>query len=316
MAKSIKKSFKYFIIAAGILITATIMLSFIVRIPQIQTFVVKRITNHLSEKIKSTISVGSINFRFFNRLNMKDILIKDKYNDTLLYSHEVTVGLRYIDTKGKLIEFNRITLTDPVIALITDSTGEMNMVWYLDMMKTKNDTLQKGMSTLKINSLEIVNGRFALINKSAEKSKIPLDFSNLNLKGVNCILEDIINLNDTTKLHIGSLGFTEAGGLRVKKMTGDLLVSKTIIDFKSTSVICDSSILNIDQVKISVNSPESFKNFEEEVRLNIILDKSLVSTTELKYFIPSLDSLNATINISGKVTGTISELRGRNIEMS
>jgi hypothetical protein len=316
MSKSIKKSFKYFIIAAGTLITATIMLSFVVRIPRIQTFIVNRITSHLSEKIKSSISVGSIDFRFFNRLNIKDILIKDKYNDTLLYSHEIQVGIRQIDTQGKLIQLNRITFTDPVIGLITDSAGDMNLLWYLNMMKARNDTVQKEKSAVRINSLEVVNGRFALINKSGGKSKIPLDFSNLHLNGVNGMLENIVNLNDTTTLHIGSLEFKEAGGLRVKKMTGNLFITKNNIDFNSTSVICDSSILNIDQIKIRAESPESFKNFEEEIHLDIILDKSLVSTTEMKYFIPVLNGMNETVNLSGRVTGTLSELRGRNIEMS
>jgi len=316
MAKSIKKSFKYFIIGAGILITVAMMLSFIVRIPQIQTFIVKRITSHLSEKIKSSISVGSIDYRFFNRLNIKDILIKDKNYDTLLYSHDVTVGIGHIDTKGKLIQINRITLTDPVIALITDSAGEMNLIWYLNMLNSKNDTIQKKKSAVKIKELEVINGRFALIKRGAEKSRMPLDFSNLNLKGVDGIIEDIVNKNDTTTLHIGNLQFTEAGGLTVKRMSGNLLVSKTGIDFNSASVICDSSILNIDHVKIKAESPQSYKNFEKEVHIDIILDKSMLSTAEMKYFVPALKKMDVTVNLSGKVTGTVSELRGRNIEFS
>ena len=91
MAKSIKKSFKYFIIALGILIAVPTLFSFVLRIPEIQTLILRRITDHFSENIKSTISVGKVEFRFFNRLNLNDILIKDRNNDTLLYSPQVSV---------------------------------------------------------------------------------------------------------------------------------------------------------------------------------------------------------------------------------
>ena len=103
--------------------------------PQIQTFLVKRITNHFSTEIKSTISIGSIEYKFFNKLSLNDILIKDKNNDTLFYSKEIKVGIRRMNFKNKSFRLGKVSLIKPVMAFITDSTGLMNLTWYLNLAK-------------------------------------------------------------------------------------------------------------------------------------------------------------------------------------
>ncbi len=64
------------------------------------------------------------------------------------------------------------------------------------------------------------------------------------------------------------------------------------------------------------DSADSFKNFTGKVKLDIQLDKSLINTSDLKYFVPFADSLNESVWLSGKFLGTISELRGRNIKLT
>ena len=83
----------------------------------------------------------------------------------------------------------------------------------------------------------------------------------------------------------------------------------------STFINCDSSIINISRFGLMADSASSFKKFTEKVKLDILLEKSLISTSDLQYFIPFADSLNESVWLSGKIIGTISELRGRNIKL-
>ena len=62
---------------------APTVLYLLLRTSRVQTFLVKRISNHFSNEFKSTISVGTIKYKFFNELTISNILIKDKNNDTL-----------------------------------------------------------------------------------------------------------------------------------------------------------------------------------------------------------------------------------------
>jgi len=138
---------------------------------EVQTFLVKRITNHFSNEIKSTISVGSIEYKFFNKLSINDVIIKDKNNDTLLYSKEIKVGIRRMDFKNKSFRLGKVVLIKPVIALITDSAGSMNLTWYLNLMKNQSDNVKTIGNKISVDQIEINNARFSLINRSASKGK-------------------------------------------------------------------------------------------------------------------------------------------------
>jgi hypothetical protein len=314
MAISIKKSLKYFIIFIGIIIILPTLLAFVLRIPGVQTIVVRRITDHISEEFKSTLSVGDVNFQFFNKLNLSNILIKDHNNDTLIYAQQLSAVIRKIDFKKNTVILGRLNLVNPVVAFITDSGGTLNLKWYIDKLMTPGDTIKKAKTSITINQIEIDSGRFALVNMGKAGSKTPLDLNNMRLSGINCMLEDFNIQNDTTSFSVHELGFRESGGFAVSKMNSGVVLAKNYILFNSASVNCDSSILNIQHAGIIADS--SFKDIINGVRLDIMLDKSLVHFSDLRYFVQLANGMDQSVIVSGKILGTISELRGRNIELS
>ena len=315
MLKSIKKSVKYFIILIGVLILFPMIIYPLVSSPFIQTLIIKRITRHFSQEIKSTISVGRAELTFFNKLNLEDVLIKDKNNDTLIYAHKITAGIRNLGFKNRKFTFGQVSVIDPVVALITDSTGILNLKWYLDLLKQPVDTVKSG-TTLIIRQADLRNARFFLINKVAERGATPIDFNNLRLSGINGIMEDFIVRNDSTSFSIYNLSFIESGGFTVRKMISDFLITKGNILFSDASIICDSSILNISHVELRPDSSGSYGNFIEDVRLDILMERSLVSSNELQHFVAPVQGMNESVYVSGRVYGTVAEMRGRNINIS
>lgn len=316
MFKSIKKLFKYFIIALGIIIMFPTLIAITLQIPVVQTLMVRRITNHFSEQLRSTISVGKFEYRFFNKLTLSDILIKDKNNDTLVFVKKLSAGIKYIDLKNRSFTIGKIDLLNPVLGLITDSTGEMNLTWYLNLLSNSADTTSKSKGVIKINEIDISNARVSLVNKNNIKSNSPIDFNNLRLTSVNGIVEDLIIMDGATSFNLYHLGFMESSGFEVKMMNSEVILAKNSFSFNSTEINCDSSILNFAHIKVLADSAGSFKNFIEKVKLDIIIKKSLVSFSDLKYFVPSGETMNESFWLSGKLIGTIAELRGRDIELS
>ena len=162
MLKNIKKSIKYFIIVLGVFIMLPTVLYLLLQTSSVQTFLVKRITSHFSNQIKSTISIGSIEYRFFNKLSISDLLIKDRNNDTLIYSWKVMLGIKRLDFKKKSFRLGRVSLIKPVIAFITDSSGMMNLTWYLNLLKNPSDTIKKTGSRFSVDQIDINDARFSL----------------------------------------------------------------------------------------------------------------------------------------------------------
>ncbi len=316
MLDKIKRSLKYFIIVIGTVLLLPTVLYLLLQTASVQTFLVNRITKHFSSEIKSTISIGSVEYKFFNRLTFHKILIKDKNNDTILYTNAITAGIRHIDFENKNFRLGTVSLIKPVIALITDSTGQMNLTWLLDQLKGGGDTVKKSSGKISVDMVDITDGRFALINKNGLKSKTVIDFNNLNLTKVYGRIENVQILNDTTSFKITYLNFNESSGFNMKQLSSSVKLCKQNISISSASINCGRSALNIAKLSLTGDSVNGFKNFTEKVKLDLLLDKSQISTTELRYFMPFADSLNETVLLSGRVMGTVSELRGRNIRLS
>ncbi|HNW56826.1 MAG TPA: translocation/assembly module TamB domain-containing protein [Bacteroidales bacterium] len=319
MIKNIKKSLKYIIIIVGTIIILPTILYLLLQVSEVQTYLANRITAHFSKELKSTISVGRIEYKFFNRLSVNDILVKDQHNDTLLYSQKFIAGIRRLNFKNNTYKLGRVVLVKPVVALITDSTGMMNLTWYIDQLKNPADTLKKANSLFSVDQIDLSDARFSLINKSKPRSKQEIDFNNLHLSSINGIIEDFKVANDTTAFNIYNLGLKESGGFSVKRMSSSVKLANRNILFSSAYLGCDSSIINIVKLELTPAPVHDSLSIADKssgnLKLDLQLEKSLINSSDLQHFLPYVSSVNESVWLSGKVFGTIAELRGRNIQL-
>lgn len=317
MAASIKKSIKYFIILVGIIIMFPTMLYLALQFPSVQTGIVKRITGHLSHELQSTISIGRINYKFFNRLSLSDVLVKDKNNDTLLYSEVLTAGIRRLDFKNGKISLGRVILTKPVFALITDSTGQMNLTWFLEQLKSSDpDTTKKKNISFSIDQVDMNDARFSMMKLPSDESKTGVNFNDLLVRNINGNVKDFSLNDDSTSFSINNLSFSEKSGFNVHNLTSSVSLSGSDFILGPTLLNTDSSLMNFEKIRIIADSSGSYKHFSDQVKLDIEINQSYFNTSDLHYFVKIPDDLKESIWISGKVSGTISELRGRDINLN
>ncbi len=316
MLKGIKRSVKYFLIFIGILIMIPMILYPLLRQPEIQTLIIRRITKHFSQELKSTISVGKTELIFFNKLNLEDVLIKDKNDDTLIYTKKLSATIRKINTENNAFTLGRVSLLNPVFSLITDSTGLLNLNWYLDLLRQQDKESRQLPVTIRINHTDIRNASFSLINRTADAGGEAINFNNLRIRDINGILEDFRIMNDTTSFSIYNLSFRESGGFSVRRMNSDFALADHNIFFTSAFINCDSSILDLPHIQLRPDSTGSYSNFTKNVHLDIRIDNSHIYTSDLGHFVPSVKQMNESVFITGRVLGTIEELRGRDINIS
>jgi len=316
MLKSIKKSFKYLMILIGIIILVPTFFSLIFRIPEVQTYIIRRMTGYYSEKIKSTITVGRVEYTFFNRILIHDMLIKDHNNDTMVYTKEISAGITGLNFRNKVIRLGNVKLTEPSIALITDTSGLMNLKWYLGILRQSKESEKDSPLSFSVKQILLREGGLKLINRNSPESGKLLDFNNLRLEGINGNLEDLKLLNDSITFVIDDLGFSGTNGFLVRSMKSSVSLTGADMVFKDIFLYLNTSIINAERIVIDADSAGSFKRFADKVRFEIMLQKSVISSADLKFFLPVLSGFDEMIELSGKVTGTISELKGRNIRAS
>ncbi|MGE5419624.1 MAG: translocation/assembly module TamB domain-containing protein [Chloroflexota bacterium] len=313
----IKRWIRILLVVMLILIAIPVLLYSTIQIPGVQTLVVRELTRRLSEKLQSEISIGRVDYRFFNKIALSEVLFLDRNRDTLLYAEKISAGLRKMDLKGRIIGLGKVNLTRPDFDMITDSTGTMNLNWYIEQLRSGNKDSTGGALNFSIDRVDITDGHFSLQNRSAEKKErgIKVDFSDMDLNRLSGTVEDFHIDGDTTSFSVYDLAFTEKSGFRVKRMSSKVKLSGTNIVLESSLINCDSSTLNINHLAIKADSSAAFRNFMDEVRLEISMEKSIISSADLRYFAPLPESLDQSVVLSGKFTGTIAELRGRNVNI-
>jgi hypothetical protein len=313
MFKSIKKSIKYLIILIGIILLVPSFFYLVIQIPDVQTFIVNRITAHFSDQIKSTIVVGRFEYSFFNKLILNDVLIKDQNNDTLIYSQRINAGIRRLDFRKNNIRLGKVDITRPYVSLITDTTGLMNLAWYLNMLSDNDSTGQKSKTFFSIDHIVISDGNFKLHDKRKEENTDGIDFNNLQIHQLNGEVTDFRVFDDSTSFSVRDLIFSELKGFIVQQLSSDVIIASNDIIFNNLLVNTGKSIINAEQFSMMADSSNAYGAFTEMVKLDLKLNKSLISSSDVQYFIPVLKGSDEPVELSGKVSGTISELKGRDI---
>ncbi len=317
MLKSIKKSFKYFAIIAGIIIAIPTAVFFLIRIPEVQTYMVSRIAGHISRETGATIRTGRIEYSFFNRIVVHDVLVEDQNRDTMIYAERLAAGIRKLDIRNKVFRIGNVDLTRPSFALITDSAGVLNLSRYLDLLSRDKDSLRNSQKiSISINRIDLDSARFSLIDRRGDSGRMMINFNDLKLAGITGTVHDLSIDSDSVSMTINGLKFKESAGFVVNNLETRMTIAKGDIVFNGVSLICDSSIINADVIGLYPDTSGSFGKFTKEVRLDIRLGKSLVSSSELKYFLPVLKDFNEAAGVSGRVSGYVEELKGRNIQVT
>lgn len=316
MLKSIKNIARVVIITITTITVLILMLLLLLSISPVQTIISKKLSEYISEELNTTISVDRIKYTYFNRLNIANLLIKDKNQDTLIYIPLLRVSIRKYEPGTGSLTLGRIIATRPQVSLITDSTGVMNLTWYLDKFRKKDSEHGKGKGKIEINRIDLNNGRFRLVNITKPHSKTPVDFNNLQFDSLYVTVTKLNIAGDSVKMDIKDLRFRESSGFEVKNFSSELSVSGRKIIFYNSLIESDSSLINAPVIALLPDSVTKFRNFESGVGLQIQLTESKIACSELRYLVPLKTIPSNVFNIKGTVTGTISELKGRNISIA
>jgi hypothetical protein len=317
MGKIIKKTLKFMIIFIGILLLIPVLIALSLQIPAVQTEIANRIMGGISAELRSSITIGRIDYEFFNKLAIDELLFKDRNNDTLLYVPKLTTGIKRSSIKNRNFRFGKVELESPVFALITDTAGQMNLTWYLrELKKDRPDTI-KGTNVI-IDRIDISGARFSLIDRSKapeKETKTTINFSDLQMTGINGIIEDFRFWNDTVSMNIFDLAFSEKNGFAVKHLTSSFAHADGSIMLTGANIRTANTLMELEKLTLTGDSVNGFSNFIEEVRLDILMNSSSIHTSDLRYFAPVPEGLEDAVSFEGRLTGTVAELRGRNISL-
>lgn len=317
MVKGIKKTAKILkiFVASILLVLATIPI--LLSNSSIQNFIAQSITQELSFRLNSKVTLGKIEYKLFNSVKLNDLYIQDMERDTLIYVDETkaNLNLRAI-LNGKII-FTGLEFRNLYGNLKVDTTGHTNLDFVIKAFQ-KPKKKSSSVITYKIDHLKIKNSRFSY---SKQNGKPTLNASILNpdsLQISNINADIILHLlrKDTLSAEIKSLSLRERSGFTLKKLSTQLQASTKGAKIQFIELLLPASHLNLTDIELKYDSLSDFKHFVEKVKWNAPINNSSISFGDFSAFIPEFkNAYKHVVTLKGQVSGRISSLRFKKMEL-
>lgn len=313
MAKNIKKSVKYLIVTVGLIILIPFLAYSILNLPKVQTAIVKRYTRHLSKDLGASISVEKVELRFFNRIRLRNIVVQDTLNNTIVQIDETTINIRKFEPARNNYVIGRIQIKKPTVNLCTDSNGNSNISRVLEKIKTNEKGYKKYKNSIAINKVDIDNGECEI---KLIGSKQPDSLRTIALSNFYGSVNDINITDSLILLTVSSLSFVESSGFSLSDLRSSASIAEKKITLSSTSIKSDKSEINLPRLSFLGDTITGFRKFKDNVEIDLEIEQSYFNSDDIAYFIRQAGRIDESISLSGRFYGTFSELRGRDIIVS
>ena len=282
----------------------------------IQTGVVNKVMQIVSKDLQTRFTIGKIDISFLYRVRLKDVYLEDLSGDTLLYARSLTVGIRQVNPFSREVSIGSIDLDRAFIRLAIDSSKNLNIQYFIDKLRG-DSTGSGGAWKVRFNNVRMRDGRFALKNYYSEPVDYGINFSDMQLSGINAFVKHFNPSPDSLSFDIKSFQFTEQSGFRLEKLSGKFSESKTFICLRDLGMETPYSNIKADEISLRFRNFGQFKadSFSRNVKLRLNLIQTKLDFYDLGFFARSLRETKQVLTISGQIKGSVSNLKAKNLEI-
>ena len=235
----------------------------------IQKVLSNAIISELSKKLHNKVTIGKIEYKFFNDLYVEDLYVEDLQKDTLLFVNHAKANFKFWKIFSGKIIFSSVEINQLYGNLIIDKTGHSNLDFVIDAFKTpqNNDTAK---ITYKINTFKLKNSRFSFCNLK-ELQAVPKGVFNpnkLKIKNINAELSLNILKKDSFNILVNKFIAQESSGLTISDLQTHILASKKEIVIPKVQISMPSSKINLEDIRFKYDSMSDLQHFANKVKWN------------------------------------------------
>lgn len=315
-----KKALKIFwtvLVALAVLLFAAWML---LQTQVVQTFIAKKVTASLENKIDGRIEFSKIHLKPFNAIVVSDVVLLDdnpytstkgEILDTLATARSIVASFSLKGLfKKEGIHFGKITVSGASLTLVTEpERTNLERVFHL---LPPDEAEKKEMGRIfDARKAVIEDFRFRLVDL---KNHIPYSGYGINWADLDVTVHHLeargLDLSDGhMKGEVERLEATEKSGYRITSLTGKANVGEGKALVEDLRLTDQWSDISMREFAMSYKNSKAFVNFLDEVRLTGDILPSLVSFKSLSYFAPDLRSMDINVWLEkGDVDGPVSDL--------
>ncbi len=225
----------------------------------------------------------------------------------------------YIDDSEILI--NNLGLDDHVLAFekIEFDKTTFRLTGLIDTIPSTHeeswDTLHIAMGdwTLETTQLLLDNCAFYFKDLNSESTTTGINFSDMAVTAINLDMSDIVYIGDTIMNTINHLSLQEKSGFKIDTLQANILFSPYEITLNNLLIKTPNSRIN-DAFGMTFTTINDFDRFNSDIRMSGNFNKSIISNKDIAYFAPELEQYDVTLQLSGRIYGSLDNLKARDFD--
>ncbi len=292
---------------------------FILQSNRVQTFLTQEIAKELSKKLNARFEVESVNFRFFNKIVLKNAYIEDQLKDTMFFSKKVICNLKKIDRQNKDIFISNVNLVDAKVYINKfDTLQPINFrLSKIDTAQLKVDSsnTKKGEWNITLQNIEMHESVFWYKSvRKREKEKGIINFNDLVCFIEDLEVKDLTIKNGVVDFYTKKLKFKEKTGFVAYNVKFNMSIGKQHMIFKNVKIRTPYSYIVSDSLVFRHNDYDEYQKFAKNIYLDFTFQESNVSFKDIGCFSSIFKGINENTGISGRVYSKLSTFKGKNLK--
>ena len=301
--KTIKKGWKILLIPLAIIFFALTTLYLAIQSSPVQNYAARRLAGYLSAQAGTQIHVGGVDVALFKRLILKDVWIEDQQSDTLAYARRISATIDTLRIRKKVLSLSRLSLDESTFNIRQDSAGIFN---YQFLLKEKDPEKEPMDWRFGCN-------RFILRNSGFNYHSRGEPVRNIGIEEIRMRIDNFRFSGDSLRFHLFSMSLNDGSGFYLNELSAAIELNGRDLHIRNLSLETLNSVIR--DADLSVRQQEMPGSDETVSDIDILLNPSMISLEDLSLIIPEIEGMNQELEVSGRITGNLQNLRARNMEI-
>src|SRR5690606_17023464 len=187
-----------------------------------------------------------------------------------------------------------------------DSLNRYNFSFILDSFKNKDRN--PGEWQFRCNAFDFSDANIAVRDMGDSRPDV------LHINDLEFFVSDFFLQNDSAYFKIEQLTLNDGKEFRIQDFNSAFSFSEKTILMEDFNL--QTAFSSVTESNLLVELPDSGENFLEAVQFDFQFSHSQISFYDVSLLVPSLRGMDQVVDCSGQISGTINDLRGKNLELT
>ena len=299
------------------------------QVPAVQKGICNMVSDSISSNMDGSISFGDVYYALFDRIIVKDALLKDGQQDTVAYLGKLSLNVRLLKAVTGRVTVRKLELSDGLLNFDVDEEGNLNLARIFPQKEKERDTTSKGIlaffdnilvdvNAVKLNDMEVnlvrhsptkihrsKNGRLLLPGEHT------INWKDMHFSDVNIDISDIkYNLRKkSVSMKVNGITMNESRGYTMEDLHFKAALDAAGIHLDNFRYVDNYSDIKFSYANALFEQLSDFSDFLHKVALDCSLEDAVVDLSSLSLFLPGVDNLTLRLLASGKVKGPVANMK-------